>query len=229
MELTSLPILLLFGVTTLLTLFLFLKASRFSLYIFVFLAAYLLVQGIISWFGFYLDFKSMPPHFVLLVAPPMLIIVFLFATKIGRSWLDRLQVRDLNLLHIVRIPVELVLFALYLDHAVPELMTFEGRNFDILSGITAPLVVYFGYVKAKLGKGVLITWNIICLGLLINIVTHAVLSAPLPFQQMAFEQPNIAVFYFPFVFLPGFIVPLVLLAHLVSLRNLLRKNEPISE
>jgi hypothetical protein len=70
----------------------------------------------------------------------------------------------------------------------------------------------------------LIAWNLLCLGLLINIVTLAVLSAPFPFQQLAFDQPNIAVLFFPFIWLPAFVVPAVLFAHLVCLRQLFRNK-----
>jgi len=59
---------------------------------------------------------------------------------------------------------------------------------------------------------------------LFNIVLTAILSAPLPIQQLAFEQPNIAVMYFPFVYLPGFIVPIVLFSHLVVISKLTRNN-----
>ena len=69
----------------------------------------------------------------------------------------------------------------------------------------------------------ILLWNFIALVLLINIVVNAVLSAPFPFQQFAFDQPNIAVLYFPFVLLPAFIVPIVLFGHLVSIRQLVRK------
>jgi hypothetical protein len=59
---------------------------------------------------------------------------------------------------------------------------------------------------------------------LFNIVLTAILSAPLPIQQLAFEQPNIAVLYFPFTFLPGFIVPIVLFSHLVVISKITRNN-----
>jgi hypothetical protein len=56
--------------------------------------------------------------------------------------------------------------------------------------------------------------------LLINIVATAILSMPFPFQQLAFDRPNIAIMYFPYVWLPCCVVPIVLFAHLVSLRKL---------
>ena len=101
-------------------------------------------------------------------------------------------------------------------------MTFEGINFDILSGITAPFIAYLGYHRKVLSKTVLLIWNLICLGLLVNIAFHGILSVPSPFQRFGFEQPNIGLTYFPYVFLPGLIVPTVLFAHLSSIRQLLK-------
>ncbi len=131
------------------------------------------------------------------------------------------DLRWTTILHIVRIPVELVLLWLYLQKAVPELMTFEGNNFDIVSGITSPLILWMGFRQGLPKRVLLLGWNSICLVLLINIVVHAILSTPVPFQQFAFDQPNIAVLYFPFIWLPAFIVPVVLLMHLVSIVKLL--------
>jgi hypothetical protein len=216
---------LLFGFTTLLTAWLFYRARPKGRKVLWAITAWLLLQGIVAATGFYTDTTTVPPRFLLLVLPPLLLITALFATAKGRQWVDGLNAKALVLLHVVRIPVELVLYALYLHQAVPQLMTFEGHNWDILSGITAPVMYYFGYVKNKIPTWGILLWNIICLLLLFNIVIHAILSAPFPFQQLAFEQPNIAVLHFPFVWLPGFVVPMVLLAHLVGIRQLLQKNK----
>lgn len=56
----------------------------------------------------------------------------------------------LSYVHIIRIPVELVLYRLFLNGIVSELMTFKGRNFDILAGITAPLIGFFGIGQSKI-------------------------------------------------------------------------------
>jgi hypothetical protein len=68
----------------------------------------------------------------------------------------------------------------------------------------------------------LFVFNLIGLGLLINIVTIAVLSLPTPMQRFGFDRPNIAVLYFPYVLLPTVIVPIVLFAHLAALYKSLR-------
>jgi hypothetical protein len=102
---------------------------------------------------------------------------------------------------------------------VPQLMTFEGWNFDILSGISALVISWFGYFKNRIPAAGLLIWNIICLGLLMNIVRLAVISAPFSFQQLAFDQPDIAILYFPFTLLPAVVVPFVLFSHAVLIRQ----------
>lgn len=138
--------------------------------------------------------------------------------------MDSFPLKYLTLIHVVRVPVELVLYFLFVYKAVPELMTFEGRNFDILAGLTAPFIYYFGFVRQKLNRSFLIIWNLLSLALLMNIVINALLSTPSPIQQFAFDQPNRAILYFPFSLLPTFIVPLVLFSHLVAFRQLIKNK-----
>jgi len=171
------------------------------------------------------DTTSVPPKILLFgVAPMLLTIILLFITKKGGLFIDSLPLKNITWLNIIRIPVELVLLELFIHKAVPQLMTFEGRNFDVLSGITAPFVAYFGFTKKVLNRKIILAWNFICLALLANIVINAVLSAPFFLQRFAFDQPNIAILYFPFNWLPAFIVPVVLFGHLVSIRQLIRSQ-----
>jgi len=94
----------------------------------------------------------MPPRFGLLLLPPVALIIAIFFTAKGRLFIDGFDVKTLTLLHVVRIPVELTLYWLFVHKTVPQLMTFEGRNFDILCGLTAPVIYYFGYIKNVLHK-----------------------------------------------------------------------------
>lgn len=213
-----------FGLTTLFTIGIFYWAANQSKFTLIILLSWMILQFIIGTTGFYTITEGIPPRFLLLVLPPFIFIGVLFSTTNGRLFIDGLNLRILTMLHIVRIPVELVLYGLYVYKAVPELMTFEGRNYDIVSGLTAPIIYYLGFVKKQFNTRLLLIWNFICLGLLFNIVVHAVLSAPFPFQQLAFDQPNIAVLHAPFNGLPSCVVPLVLLSHLAAIRQLLRSK-----
>jgi hypothetical protein len=212
---------LVFGLSTILAVWIFFLATKNSRTTVLVLLLWLIIQTVIGLTGFYTVTTTMPPPFLFLVLPPLIFIVGLFVTARGREYLDSLDIRYLTILHTIRIAVEVVLFWLFVNKTVPQLMTFEGRNFDILSGLTAPLIFYFGFVRQKIHKKIILVWNIICLCLLVNIVVIAILSAPFPFQKFAFDQPNVAVLYFPFIWLPCCLVPLVLLSHLAAIRQLI--------
>jgi hypothetical protein len=212
---------LLFMLTTFAALFFFWKASRQSTVVLAILSGWLILQWFVARSGFYQVYDTIPPRFALLILPPTLTIIGLLAIPAGRRWINSLNQSALQLVHAVRVPVEICLYWLSLHQFIPTLMTFEGGNWDILSGLTAPFVYFYGYRRPKLSRAWLLAWNLICLLLLVNIVARGVLSAPSPFQQLSFDRPNLAIFYAPYAWLPAFIVPLVLFAHLVNLRALL--------
>ncbi|HVF95740.1 MAG TPA: hypothetical protein VM871_00380, partial [Flavisolibacter sp.] len=154
--------------TTALTLFLLYKAANYSKTILTVSLAWLGLQATVALAGFYTVTDALPPRFTAALLPPLVVIVALFATRRGRNFIDGLQVKWLTLLHVVRVPVELLLLWLALHKYLPLLMTFDGRNFDVLSGLTAPIVFYFGFVKRKLRRNFLLGWNFACLALLLN-------------------------------------------------------------
>lgn len=221
-----------FGLTTVATLIIFYLAIKLSAdeetagkanFVAIILTFWLTLQAVVTVFGLYHAYlMSVPPKILLFgLLPTLLTIIFLFATPSGRKFIDNLSLKYIHWLHAVRLPVEFVLLWLFLYQAGPQLMTFEGRNFDILSGITAPIVAYLGFTKQILNKNLILAWNFICLGLLLNVVINGLLAAPTPMQQFAFDRPNLAVFYFPFSWLPTFVVPVVLFCHLVAIRQLI--------
>ncbi len=187
------------------------------------LGAWMLFQAYLAFSGFY-EVQTTPPRFVALGVPPTLFIAGLFLTARGRAFIDSLDVARLTLLHTVRIAVEVVLYFLFAAKAIPELMTFAGRNLDIVAGLTAPLVYYYGFVRKILPSSSVMLWNLTCLGLLLNIIVMAILSAPSSIQQLAFDQPNLAITHFPYVWLPSVVVPIVLFSHLVVIRFLYKKR-----
>src|SRR6478736_1760788 len=143
MENLPLYVPLIFVLTTVLTILLFYNATPHSIPAITVILVLLVAQAAIARTGFFTVTNTIPPRFILLAGPPLLIIIALFLTVRGRRFLDSLDLRALTILHTIRIPVELVLFWLFLNKAVPVLMTFEGRNFDIFSGLSAPVIYYF--------------------------------------------------------------------------------------
>ncbi len=180
---------------------------------------WILVIGISSYLGFWENTTSFPPRMIILFLSIIGLVVFLFrqieVTDIHEGWLTSI--------HILRIPVELTLLKLFLSGQLPEIMTFQGWNFDIVVGITAIPLLFMYWFKVQISPTLLRYWNIFGIVMLAIIVTVAILSAPTPLQQLAFEQPNRAVTQFPYTFLPAVVVPLVFISHLLTLKRLAMK------
>ena len=212
-----------FILTVILTLWFLWKTSSSTTAVIV-VVVRLAINGVLSYTGFYLNSSGTPPRIALAVLPPLILIVFVLTTRRGKKFIRRLNLKTLHLLHIVRIPVEICLYWLSLRKAVPELITFAGNNWDIITGITVP-ILYVTCFKGREVRSVnlLFGWNIIGLVMLGSAVVNSILSVPTVFQQHAFEQPNIAILYFPFVWLPCFIVMVLLFSHLVMIKRLMER------
>jgi hypothetical protein len=214
-----------FILTTAITAGFLIRAFNSSRTLAIVITCWLVIQSILAMKGFYLKESSVPPRLAFAVVPALLVILYFLIFPRGHKTINEANIPVLTLMHVIRVPVEICLYLLFIHKAVPGLMTFKGQNFDIFSGLTAPLIWYFGYRKPMLPRIILVSCNLICLGLVLNVVIHGILSAPTSFQILAFDQPNIAVLYFPFQWLPAFVVPTVIFGHLICLRDLFRKKE----
>jgi hypothetical protein len=178
---------------------------------------WLLAISIAAWQGFFADFSFVPPRMFIILIVPIIALILLFRNKKFIRFLEKAPLSWPVWIQSFRIVVEILLWQLYVVHLLPEQMTFEGRNWDILVGITAPFFAYFFNHKPK----VLLAWNIGGLALLANIVITALLSMPTSFRVFMNEPANTIVAYFPIIWLPAFLVPLAYYMHFISIKQIL--------
>ena len=169
------------------------------------------------------EFESMPPRFLIFLVLVVLGTVFLAFSKLGDLLSDGLPISYLVGFQTFRILAELSLYAAYTEGRAPIQMTFLGINHDILSGVSAPIMVYI--LKHRRSNKMLFLWNILCLLLLVKIVVVAVLSAPTPFQFFKDEPANTLVMHMPHILLPGILVPFALLGHILVFRWLWKNRK----
>lgn len=187
------------------------------------LLAWLALQATLAVGGFYLDASAFPPRFLFGITPPLTAIAVLFAWPRSRRVLDEISLAPLTYVHSVRFFVELVVFALFAYGMTPRLMTFLGRNPDIVIGATAPFIGYLCITRRSLSLKAALAWHAFGLTLLANVATLFVFSVPSPFQLFDVERPNVGFFYFPFIWAPAHGVPTVIFAHCIAIRSLIRE------
>lgn len=180
--------------------------------------AWLLFTAGLATAGVLRQWDALPPRLLLVLLPPVVLTVFLLRARRVGAVLAALQPALLIAPQVFRVGVELLLWQLYREGAIPEQMTFEGRNWDVLVGLTAPLVAG-ALARGWGGWALALGWNVAGLLILANIVVVAILSTPLPFRVFLNEPANTIIAEVPYVWLPALLVPVAYLLHLLSLRQ----------
>ncbi|KAA2242944.1 hypothetical protein F0L74_10490 [Chitinophaga agrisoli] len=170
--------------------------------------------------GFYADFSHLPPRLVFALLPPLPVVLLFARSQAGKQFLQRIQPQWLIYLQAFRILVEIALWSLVRNGSLPVQMSFEGRNFDILSGLLAFPVGYYCFVKKSWPPVIAQVYNIMGLLLLVNIVVISALSMPTPLRVFHNQPDSSLVTTFPFIYLPGLLVPLAYTLHILSLQQL---------
>jgi hypothetical protein len=181
---------------------------------------WLALTGVLAERGFFDDFQSIPPRMLLGLGPPLLTVLALTFSPRVAPLLAAVPPVWLVAAQAFRIPVEIVLWRLAVAGAIPELLSFHGRNVDILVGLTAPVVAYACFVRRAWPARVAVWWNWAGIVILLNVVVHAQLSAPTPWRIFETDPPATFIADWPYIWLPAFLVPLAWLLHAVSLRQL---------
>jgi hypothetical protein len=178
---------------------------------------WLAVTGLAGWLGLARDFQRVPPPmFVLLLAAVVLTVVTAMS-RVGSRLVAEAGIVWLIGVQAFRVAVEVFLDWGHRVDLVPVQMTFEGRNWDIVSGVSAAAVAWLA-AKRQAPRWLVLLWNCVGLALLLNIVVIAVLSMPTPLRRFHNEPVNSFVGYFPYIWLPTFLVQLALFGHVLVFR-----------
>ena len=177
--------------------------QRIFTYTFLGIIAWIVLQAALSLNGVFNDFTSLPPK---LLFVPLTGIFIALLISFSNWFTDVLKVTPpqwLVYFQSYRILVELVMWLTCIWGLLPQQLTFEGFNFDIITGILSLPVGWVLANRKPYARMSAIIYNIVGLLLLFNVVTIAVLSMPTPMRQFMNEPANTIVGQFPFIFLPG--------------------------
>lgn len=166
-----------------------------------------------------LTFTGRPPTFFVFLALTTLATTILAFSPVGTRLVAGIGIAGLVGFQAFRIPVELLLHRLHTEGVVPVQMTYDGSNFDIVSGILGASIGVWALV-ARPPRAAVLGFNLVGLALLVNIVTIAMLSTPTPIRRFHAEPPNTFVADWPFVWLPALLVQAAWFGHLLVFRKL---------
>jgi hypothetical protein len=198
------------------------RNGRLAFGILAALSAWFIYVGVLGYLGVIANTAMFPPGIALIFVPIMVFFVFLIV-RLGSSAGPRMALAfPLWVLigtQAFRVGIELFIHQLWIDGLVPKMLTFAGANVDIYIGASAPLIAWLS-IRGWWGQRLALFWNVLGLLSLANVVTRAVLTAPGPLNLIHAELPNRMIGTFPFMFIPGFFVPLAVVLHVLAIRSI---------
>jgi len=197
-------------------------AKRISLFVVGGIVFWLGILAVLAFQGVFADFSGLLPNILLSFSIPLILIILLLFSKKASEILKILPLKWLVLIQAFRIVMELFLWVGFKKGLVPFQMTFVGFNYDIIIGLTAPIAAFVFFRPGRIQKSAAVVWNIFGILILMSIMFIAVTSIPGDLRLFMNEPSNEFVAYFPFVWIPGFIVPFALAMHLFSLKQLFK-------
>lgn len=200
---------------------------RLTLIASVICLAWVSLIGVLALNGFFEDVTQLPPRPVIAMMSWLPIVIALTYTHTFRRLALATPPQWLIYFQSFRIAVELLLFQAFVRGVMPVQMTFEGRNFDLLTGVLALGAGYMVATRKGGWRTVATVFNYLGLALLVNVFFIALLSMPTPLRYFMNEPAITIVGQFPFIYLPTVLVVLAYSVHILSLRQLylLRKSD----
>jgi len=167
---------------------------------------------------------TIPPRVVFYLAGINLTVLAVTLGPPGRALARETPLHWLVGINAFRLPLELVLHRMYVEGTLPIQMTYEGANLDIITGILAiPASIaiwHFGQTHrvSRVAAG---AFTVAGAGLLVNVVSIALTSAPGPLRMYTNDPPVTLVFHAPYTWIVSVLVTTAMVTHILTVRHLL--------
>lgn len=175
--------------------------------------------------GFFKTY-TLPPRFPIFLIFPLFIFTAIilykyrnseFLATMPKSWAVYFQS--------FRIFVELLFAGSVAQGILHQEVSLHGYNYDILVGLTAPIIAYLAFNKKIISEKIVLIWNFVGLGVLAIVVSLFLTTIFFPSVWGVAEtwvNPEFATF--PYTLVAGFLMPIAVFMHILSIIQL-RKND----
>jgi hypothetical protein len=141
---------------------------------------WMIFVSILGFSGLLSDFTSMPPKMMIFFVLNLTTAVAFAFSSAGTKIIQNIPIAAIVGFQSMRILVELGIWRANAQGLAPIQMTFEGYNFDIVTGILSLILI--PVLLKNPSKKIVAVWSVVGVGLLITILTIAILSLPLPIR-----------------------------------------------
>jgi hypothetical protein len=187
------------------------------------------VLGLLLWNGYMLVLHFMeilnnfefPPRFAILLIFPAFIFtgVFLYRNR-NSQWIQHIPTSALIFYQTLRIAIESLFVFTVSAKLMHANVTIEGYNYDMVFGFTA-LLVGIGFVFNKISIQLIRLWNYLGLAVIAVIIFLFMTTIYMPqmYGQIGPLMP-LDITYYPYLLVPGFLMPSAVFVHVLSLVKL---------
>ena len=171
--------------------------------------------------GWLAKFDAFPPPVAMFFVSMVGAACYLGFSRFGTLLVKHTPLAALIAFHAFRILAEVAIFLGVHEGIAPTQLSFEGYQFDIVTGLTAIPVAFL----ARKNLALAFWWNTMALGFLVVIAFIAFASFPTPLQF--FDQDNLWVTRAPYTLLPGVLVTSAIAGQLLVYRkiNFLKRHK----
>ena len=194
-------------------------APRLALRFAVGVALLMLAQFLLAYSGVLQHWNRMPPPFMPMMLATFICTTFTAVGRLGKPMASSLPFALLIGYQVFRLPLELLMHQAATEGVMPNVMSYSGYNFDIVTGLTALPVAWLAH-RGLAPRWLLIGWNAMGCMFLAAILLIAVAATP-TFAAFGPGQLNVWIADAPFVWLPGVLVQAAFFGHLLVWRKLI--------
>lgn len=165
---------------------------------------------------------ELPPRFaIFLIGPAFLFTgIFIYANR-NNTWLHHIPKSWLVYLQSFRILVETLFVFSVTEGVLHTNVTIEGYNFDMILGLTAPVVAFLAFSKNIISEKMVLLWNYLGLVVLASVIFVFLSTVFLP-ELYGSEGSLMPLTFtkYPYTLIAGFLMPVAVFMHVLSIVQL---------
>jgi len=192
-------------------------ARRRALFAFAGMGSWMLLIALVARTGVLSNFESRPPPMMGVFFGTLIVAVVAAASPFGKRLAEGLPLGALVGFQAFRLPLELVMHQAAAEGVMPSVMSWNGYNFDIVTG-TAAAGLGLWFALGKPPRIAVVLFNLVGSVLLFVVSLVALLALPI-FAVFGPDQLNLWVTRFPFTWM-AVMVGGALLGHVLLARKL---------